>query len=121
MKAPAQGGTSNGYEIDSFDGLRSRIISGTALDNIITGDGADADQFVDAGNGYDVTLAFNNLLSLGAGQTTTYNTQTYFGSGAPDRVIPPASVPEPASVLGLMAVSVLGATFKLKRKQGQKA
>lgn len=34
---------------------------------------------------------------------------------------PPESVPEPASVLGLMAVSALGATSKLKRKQGQKA
>lgn len=118
----AQGGTSNGYEIDAFSDLRSRIISGTALDNIITGDGADADQFIDAGNGYDVTLAFNNLFSLGAGQTTTYTTQTFFGSGAPDRMTPPAeSVPEPASVLGLMAVSALGATSKLKRKQGQKA
>jgi hypothetical protein len=126
----AQGGTSNGYEIDEFSGIRCRficglrgeIISGTALDNIITGDGADADQFIDAGNGYDVTLAFNNLFSLGAGQTTTYTTQTFFGSGAPDRVTPPAaSVPEPASVLGLMAVSALGATSKLKRKQGQRA
>jgi hypothetical protein len=118
----AQGGTSNGYEIDAYDGLRSRIISGTALDNIITGDGADADQVIDAGNGYDVTLAFNNLFSVGAGQTTTYTTQTFFGSGASDRMTPPAeSVPEPASVLGLMAVSALGATSKLKRKQGQKA
>jgi hypothetical protein len=34
---------------------------------------------------------------------------------------PPESVPEPASVLGLMAVSALGVTSKLKRKQGQKA
>jgi hypothetical protein len=118
----AQGGTSNGYEIDSFDELTIQIISGAALDNIITGDGTDADQFIDAGNGYDVAFAFNNLFSLGAGQTTSYTTQTFFGSAPPNIVNPnPESVPEPASVLGLLVVSALGATSKLKRKQGQKA
>jgi hypothetical protein len=72
------------YEIDSFSGLRSRIISGTALDDTVTGDGGDADQFIDAGGGYDVTLALRNLFDLTAGGSATYTTRTIFGSGTPD-------------------------------------
>ncbi|MEH2246129.1 PEP-CTERM sorting domain-containing protein [Nostoc sp.] len=119
----AEGGTVPAigrYEIDNYSDLRSRIIAGTALDNTITGDGADADQFIDAGLGYDVTLALNNLFSIGAGQTTTYTTTTFFGLGAPRIVVPPTSVPEPSSMLGLLAVGTFGATTLLKRKQ-QKA
>lgn len=117
----ADGGTipvAGRYEIDSYSGLRSRIIAGTALDNIITGDGLDPDLFIDAGNGYDVTLALNNLFSLGAGGSTTYTTRTYFGAGTPQSV---ADVPEPASTLGLLALGSLGAGSMLKRKQQQKA
>lgn len=74
----------NRYEIDSFDGLRSGIISGSDLDDIITGDTGDADEFIDAGNGYDVTLAIRNTFQPG---TTVYVTKTIFGSGAPEDIV----------------------------------
>ncbi len=104
------------YEIDGYPGLRGRIISGTALDDTITGDGVDADQFVDAGAGYDVTLALRNIFSLGAGQTTTYMTSTIFGSGTPQSGGDGGStVPEP-SVLTLLGAGILGLAFARKRK-----
>ena len=84
-----EGGTepaTNRYEVDSFSGLRSRIITGTALDNTITGDGGDSDQFIDVAAGYDVTLALRNTFSLGPGGSIVYVTKTIFGSGAPEDV-----------------------------------
>ena len=69
--------TTNRYEINSYPELRSRIIAGGNLNNVINGDGSDADQFIDAGKGYDVTLALRNLFTLGAGNTTT---QKIYGS-----------------------------------------
>jgi hypothetical protein len=96
------------YEADSYSGLRARIANGTALDDTITGDGADADQFVDASQGYDITLALRNLFDLTVDGSATYVTRTIFGNGAPeevtDPVIPlPAPVPEPGTlaILGL--------------------
>jgi len=83
------GGTapaSNRYEVDSYSGLSSRIIGGFALDDTITGDGADSDQFIDTGSGYDVTLALRNTFSLGSGASVVYVTKTIFGSGAPEDV-----------------------------------
>ena len=75
---------SNRYEIDQYDGLLDGIILGTDLDNIITGDSGDADEFIDAGNGYDVTLAIRNTFQPG---TTVYVTKTIFGSGAPEDIV----------------------------------
>jgi len=98
------------YEIDSYSGLRDRIIAGTALDDLITGDGADADQFIDAGPGYDVTLALRNLFTLGAGGTGTYVTRTIWGSGAPDTVIP-----EPG-VLALVGLGLMGVAASRRRR-----
>lgn len=103
----ATGGTlplANRYEIDSFSGLRSRILNGTALDDTVTGDGADADQFIDVIGGYDVTLALRNEFSLGAGALTTYTTSTFFGSGAPASIVAP--VPEPSTAL--VAIFICG-------------
>lgn len=103
-----EGGTSPGsgrFEIDSFSGLRGRIIAGTALDDTITGDGADADSFIDAGAGYDVTLALRNIFELGAGSTDVYTTRTIFGSGEPAAVPPPTGVPIPPTAL-LLTVGV---------------
>ncbi|MDJ0531103.1 MAG: Ig-like domain-containing protein [Xenococcaceae cyanobacterium MO_207.B15] len=74
------------FEIDSYSGLLNRIINGTALDDTITNDGSDADEFVDAGLGYDITLALRNSFVLDPGQSTTYTTTTIFGSGAPEDV-----------------------------------
>ncbi|HEY9872093.1 MAG TPA: hypothetical protein V6D12_01585 [Candidatus Obscuribacterales bacterium] len=115
--------TTGRYEIDEFSDLRSRIISGTALDDTVTGDSPDADQFIDAGNGYDVTLALNNLFSLGAGQTTTYTNRTFLGAGTPGQIInppPPTSVPESSSVLGVLAFGTFGVGSRLLRQQQQK-
>ena len=97
----AAGGTiplTGRFEIDSFAGLRSRIIAGTALDNTITGDG-NLDGFINNGSGYDVTLALNNLLLIGAGQSATYTTTTIFGSGAPTDVPGDTTVPEPGTLI----------------------
>ncbi len=82
------------FEVDSYSGLRSRIISGVALDDAIAGDGPDADLFIDS-DPYDVTLAFNNRFVLNPGQSTTYTTTTIFGSGAPQDVRLNPGEPQP--------------------------
>jgi len=106
-----EGGTEpvlNRFEIDSWSGLLSRIISGTALDNIIKGDG-DADQFIDAGAGYDVTLALRNTFSLGAEGSEVYVTKTIFGSGAPEDI--QTSSPVGGTIIPIDATSLLIAGF----------
>ncbi|MDX2217216.1 MAG: PEP-CTERM sorting domain-containing protein [Oculatellaceae cyanobacterium bins.114] len=112
------GGTDGDFEIDGYPGLAERIIAGEPLDNAIAGDGNN-NGFIDAGPGYDVTLALSNLFSLGANGSATYTTATIFGTGAPEAIVEPpdepAAVPEPASILGLLAVSLYGAV-SLKRK-----
>ncbi|MGK7904275.1 MAG: Ig-like domain-containing protein, partial [Hormoscilla sp.] len=74
------------YEIDSFSGVAQRIIAGQELDDTITGDGNDADQFVDAGQGYDLTPALRNAFSLSPGASTVYTTTTIFGTGVPEGI-----------------------------------
>jgi hypothetical protein len=114
----AEGGVipvTNRYEVDSYSGLLGGIVSGVALDNLVTNDGGDADQFVDAGAGYDVTLALRNTFLLAAGGSTTYTTATYFGTGAPDEVTPP-EVPEPASMV-LFGLGGLGLMVARRRRQ----
>lgn len=113
--------TTNRYEINSFSELRSRIINGGSLNNVINGDSLDPDQFIDPGNGYDVTLALRNLFTLGAGETTTYTTRTFFGAGAPTSVTPPTqSVPEPTTIVGLLAVCGFGLRSSIKRNSQSK-
>lgn len=118
----ATGGTTPAagrYEADSFSGLRGRIITGTGLDDTIASDGADADQFVDAGFGYDITLAFRNSFSLGAGESSSYQTTTVWGSTTPD-AIAPAGVPEPATfVLAAVGMVSMGlVTWHRRRRRG---
>ncbi|MGF1535241.1 MAG: calcium-binding protein [Elainellaceae cyanobacterium] len=89
----AEGGDVSGpgrFELDSFSGLLDRIIDGVDLDDVITGDGADADSFVDSGGAFDVTLAFRNGFELAPGETVTYTTTTIFGTGAPEEVTLPS-------------------------------
>ncbi|HQY88862.1 MAG TPA: PEP-CTERM sorting domain-containing protein, partial [Tepidisphaeraceae bacterium] len=98
------GGThpvTNRWEIDSYSGLRQRIGDGLALDGILTGDGADADQFIDAGQGYDVTLGLRNLYSLSPGQSGTYVATTIWGSIAPE------NIPEPTTLAVLGGAAAL--------------
>ncbi|MBL9137079.1 MAG: hypothetical protein JNK85_14500 [Verrucomicrobiales bacterium] len=107
----SEGGTipaSGRYEIDSFSGLRQRIINGTQLDDFITGDSGDADQFIDANQGYDVTLALRNLFVINPGGSATYVTRTIFGSGSPDETPPPPPiVPETNTIVAGGAVALL--------------
>ena len=112
-----EGGASTGFEIDSFSGLRGRIGAGNALDNLITGDGGDADEFIDAGNGYDVTLGLGRTFTLAAGASGTFTSGTIFGSGAPqDIVLPPptnGAVPEPGTwAMMLLGFGLIGATVR---------
>ena len=89
----ATGGTTEEpgrFEIDSYSGLRSRIIAGETLDDTVTGDGPDTDEFVDS-EPYDLTLALDNSFVLNPGETRTYTTTTIFGSGAPEEFTPPSS------------------------------
>lgn len=119
----AEGGTiptTNRFELDKFAALRSRIIQGVALDNSITGDTGDADQFVDAGAGYDITPTLRNTFSLGASQSANYTTRTIFGSGAPEEVVIPPSPPsteipfEFSPGLGILLLGAWGAIAQLK-------
>lgn len=98
----AEGGSipAGRYEIDVYDDLQSRIITGAPLDNITTGDGADADEFIDADNGYDVTLALANAFTLAPGETTVYVTSTLFGTGIPAEILSPP--PPPATIGGVV-------------------
>jgi hypothetical protein len=106
----AEGGTipsSGRYEIDSYSALCMRIVAGMSLGDSVTGDGGDADQFIDAG--YDVTLALNNTFALDPGASATYRTTTTFGSGIPERITQ-TTVPEAGGLLIPFAavVGILG-------------
>ncbi len=115
--------TTNRFEIDSFAGLLNRTGRGTPLDDTITNDGLDSDQFIDAGRGYDVTLALRNTFSLDAGLSANYTTSTIFGSGAPQDVTPPDTVPSPEPVPEpstiLCSGLALGFWSLMKRKQSR--
>ncbi|MCX5660250.1 MAG: hypothetical protein NTW19_11080, partial [Planctomycetota bacterium] len=74
----------NRYEISNYFALGSRIIAGTPLANRIDGD-TTGTGFIDAGHEYDVTLALRNIFNLAAGASSTYTTETLFGTGAPDQ------------------------------------
>lgn len=108
--------TSDRYQIDGYSGLLSRITSGQSLTDTIKNDSNDPDTFVDAGQGYDVTLALRNVFTLAPGQSATYLTQTIFGSGAPQDFPPPSDVPEPGT-LALFGSALAGLAV-LRRRRG---
>lgn len=107
----------NLFEIDSFSGLRGRVSAGTALDDTITNDGGDADLFIDAGAGYDVTLALRSICSLAPGQSLTFTASTIWGTGAPqDTPGQNPAVPEPGTlVLMGTGVALLASRFRRSR------
>src|SRR5262249_22219895 len=72
--------TTNRFEIDTYPALRSRVIAGNILDDIVTGDG-NGNGFIDLGSEYDVTRAMRNTFSLAPLANTTYVTHTIFGDG----------------------------------------
>ena len=92
------------FEIDEYSDLRDRIVQGIELDEQITGDSEDPDQFVDSG-AYDITLALRNGFTLEPGESTNYTTNTVFGEGSPDRV---NIVPGSGSIINSSDGEVIG-------------
>jgi Calx-beta domain/Domain of unknown function (DUF4114) len=112
----AKGGTpltSNRFEIGQYSALRSRILAGNPLSGTILGD-TNGDSFIDSAP-YDVTPAYRNVFVLAPGATTTYITETLFGSGVPSQV----SLPETITVVASDATAFENngdtATFTLTR------
>jgi hypothetical protein len=91
----AAGGTTPAtgrYEVgqwSSSGGFPGRIAADMPLGDVVFGDGADADEFVDAGHDYDVGIALANVFALAPGERVTYVTTTLFGTGAPSQVVGP--------------------------------
>ncbi len=84
--------TNNQFQIASFDELGNRVVAGTPLTGVVTGD-LDGNGLIDPGQEYDVSLALRNLFQLAAGASTTYTTKTFFGSGTLESVSnPPSSI-----------------------------
>jgi hypothetical protein len=80
--------------------------------------GSTLNQFLDAGNYFLGISSFANFASSGP----TYSNNGFSsGSYSISLSQPTSSVPEPGSVLGLLALGGLGAGSVLKRKQQQKA
>jgi Ca2+-binding RTX toxin-like protein len=77
--------TTNRFEIEDFSNFGAILAAGTALDDMIVGDG-DLDGFIDPGSEYDVTLGLRNTFSIPVGGSDLYTTHTIFGSGAPNDV-----------------------------------
>jgi len=96
------------YESNAYSGLQNRIRAGNPLANTISGDGADADEFTDAGNGQDLGIALGgNSFNIASGQSVTYTTTTTFGSGTPNNI---ASTPNITLAILPSSVTEDGAT-----------
>jgi hypothetical protein len=74
------------YEVNAWPAFPTRLTSDQELGDVVFNDGADPDEFVDAGLDYDVGIALANKFSLDPGQVTLYVTTTVFGT------LPPADV-----------------------------
>ncbi len=102
------------YEIDDYSVLRSNIVAGTALDDSISGDSPDADQFIDIAP-YDLALALRNTFSLLPGQSTEYTTTTIFGTLPPNEVVVALPIIQIAAVGGVAEAGTIPGTFRITR------
>ena len=101
----ATGGTQSQttrYQANTFSDLRADIEAGTPLNQTIYNDGPDPDQFVDAGQGYDITLGLQNIFNLAPGQVGTYTTGTLFGTGVPGEIFVRPPEPPPMVLSGVV-------------------
>jgi Calx-beta domain/Domain of unknown function (DUF4114) len=108
--------TANRFEIGQFSSLENRILAGDPLSGVILGD-TNGDSFIDTAP-YDVTPAFRNVFTLAAGATTTYVTETLFGTGLPSQVVLPETISVVATDANAFENTADGATFTLTRVNG---
>ena len=108
--------TANRFEIGAYSSLESRILAGNPLSGVILGD-TNGDSFIDTAP-YDVTPAFRNVLTLAAGATTTYVTETLFGTGLPSQVVLPETISVVATDANAFENTGDAATFTLTRVNG---
>ena len=108
--------TSNRFEINSFSSLQTKILSGEPLSGVILGD-TNGDSFIDTAP-YDVAPGFRNVFTLAAGATTTYVTETLFGTGLPSQVVLPETISVVATDANAFENTADGATFTLTRING---
>ena len=108
--------SANRFEIGRFSSLEDRILAGDPLSGVILGD-TNGDSFIDTAP-YDVTPAFRNVFTLAAGATTTYVTETLFGTGLPSQVVLPETISVVATDPNAFENTADGATFTLTRVNG---
>jgi|GEM_PF-376995 Ca2+-binding RTX toxin-like protein len=89
ITASELGGTgTTGFELSPSTNLPGNIILGSVLNGMVTDDGPDPDEFVDAGMELQPGLALSTAFTLDPNAMTTYVTRTFFGSGAPQSLLP---------------------------------
>ena len=117
------GGTATGFQISQCCGANINDPA-PSLNNTIFHD-ANNDGFIDAGQGYDVTLNLTALLNIAVGGTGTFTTYTLFGNGAPQDVqvpgtptTPTSAVPEPASwAMMIFGFGAIGGSLRRRRNK----
>jgi Calx-beta domain/Domain of unknown function (DUF4114) len=108
--------TANRFEIGQYSSLENRILAGDPLSGVILGD-TNGDSFIDTAP-YDVTPAFRNVFTLASGATTTYVTETLFGTGLPSQVVLPETISVVATDANAFENTADPATFTLTRVNG---
>jgi hypothetical protein len=103
-----EGGTipaSGRYELSRAPTLLNTLLNTGVVGDTVQNDGADPDQIIDTGMGYDASMVLINRFVLGPGESDTYVTRTYFVS---------VDLPEPGplpslgfGITGLLALRAL--------------
>ncbi len=115
----ANGGTrltSNRLEIGQYSSLEQRVLAGLPLADTIKGD-TNGDSFIDSAP-FDVTPALRNVFTLAAGESTSYVTETLFGTGLPSEVVLPETITVLSSDAAAFEDTSKTATFTLNRANG---